>query len=497
LFKKNKSTHTPSRKRATILQAVGGYINTGIIILQGLLLMPLYIHYLGADTYGLWLASGGILGMLGLINFGISSMLVQRIASAYGKNDLAQAGAYFINGMVVYLSICVLLGGFGWALSIILPMILTVDGEIARLLQQCFRLAVLAVTIAVFNECLRSCSQALLRPVRPHVNNAIGRILGISISLWMLLNSFGLWSIPLGMLVSESVIFTLNSLNVVSLFRNLNLSARVDKNIVKEFCRTGPALFLATAGNRVAQEADPLLITIIVSPEITTAYMVTRRAADVVFQMLNVLVGSIMGTFSHLTASGEVDRVRIVVKKLLALSFSLGVIGFATYVATNQAFVKLWVGETVILDKAIVLFVAIGFFSRTFRGMLSQILYELSDFKYASIVVLIEGVARVVLSAILLVLFGVVGIPIALSIICIMVIVVLGLRLMQWLKMKINLSAIARLLISAVVLFGVSYCLSQDVESWFYFVILLAGVLGGLSMLYVSINLKLSKALLR
>ena len=108
MFKKTKSSHTPSRKRATILQALGGYVNTGIIILQGLLLMPLYIRYLGADTYGLWLASGGILGMLGLINFGISSMLVQRIASAYGKNDLDQAGAYFISGMVVYLSIFLL-----------------------------------------------------------------------------------------------------------------------------------------------------------------------------------------------------------------------------------------------------------------------------------------------------------------------------------------------------------------------------------------------------
>lgn len=458
--------------------------------------MPLYIHHLGADTYGVWLASGGILGMLGLINFGISSIMVQRIASAYGKNDLAQAGAYFTSGMVVYLSICILLGGVGWTLSIFLPRILTVDGEAARLLQQCFQLAVLAITIAVLNECLRSCSQALLRPVIPHANNALGRILGIGISLWMLLNNFGLWSIPVGMLVSESVIFTLNLLNVVGLFRKLKLTSRVDKDIIKEYCRTGPALLLATVGNRISQEAEPLMITIIASPEMTTAYMVTRRAADVVFQMLNVLVGSIMGTFSHLSASGDQDRVRVVAKKLFILSFSLGVIGFATYVATNQIFVKLWVGESMVLDKIIVLFIAIGFLSRTFRGLLSQVLYELSDFTYTSIIVLIEGVARVVLGFILLNVFGVMGIPMAFTIVCVMAITVLGLRLIHQLQIRLCFYVVARLLFSSAALFSISFYISPFAESWFYFASLSAGALVGLSVLYVLLNLKVSQDIL-
>ncbi|MDQ6988073.1 MAG: hypothetical protein Q9M25_09745, partial [Mariprofundaceae bacterium] len=129
----------PSRKRATISLTIGGYANTGISILHGFLLIPLYLYYLGANLYGFWLASGGMLGMLALANFGVSSMLIQRVAQAYGKNNNQQAGAYFINGVVVYLGICGLYLLLGGTASFFLPAILHVEGEQAILLQDCFR----------------------------------------------------------------------------------------------------------------------------------------------------------------------------------------------------------------------------------------------------------------------------------------------------------------------------------------------------------------------
>ena len=97
----------PGHKRATVLLALGSYANTVITIIQGLVLVPLYLYYLGPELYGLWLASGGMLGMLWLMNFGIGSLLTQRVGRAYGRSDFSNLGAYFINGMAVYLLICI------------------------------------------------------------------------------------------------------------------------------------------------------------------------------------------------------------------------------------------------------------------------------------------------------------------------------------------------------------------------------------------------------
>ncbi|HEC27089.1 MAG TPA: MATE family efflux transporter [Gammaproteobacteria bacterium] len=481
----------PSRKRATVIQTAGGYVNTGIVVVQGLLLIPLYLHYIGAHMYGLWLASGGMLGMLTLMNFGISSMLIQRVSRSYGEQNLEQAGAYFFNGMIVYLFICLLFGLAGWVVSVLVPEILHVTGDDAELLRRCFQIAVVAMTIGILNECLRSFGLALLRPVVPMVGIAVGRIFGIAVTVWMLLDEFGLWAIPMGILVAETVIFIVNLFNAMSLFRRLATKICLDSKIIKEYVRTSPALLMATVGNTVARDVEPLLITVFLSPEVTTAYMVTRRAADIVLRMLNVIVGSTMGSFAHLAGGGDREKTVGIAKHLLFLSFSVGTIGFATYVGTNHAFVSLWVGESFVLGHNIMLFIGLGFFARTFRGLLWQMLYGLGDFIYPSVVILLEGIARITLAVWLLSMLGVLGMPLAFTLSCSIAIVVLGFRLTRQLSMSFYFPAMVRFLLSGAALFGISISLVRmeaGIDSWSAFTLHLMMLLAGFLAMYILMN---------
>ena len=488
----------PGRKRATVLQAAGGYVNTGIVIVQGLLLIPLYLYYIGAHTYGLWLASGGILGMLSLMNFGISSLVIQRISHAYAQENFDQTGLYFINAAVIYLGICLLFGAAGWLASYWIPAILNITGNDAELLHMCFQMAVLAMIIGIFNEYLRSFSGALLRPVIPAVSMAIGRVSGIAVTIWMLVNDFGLWSIPVGLVISEGVILSVNLMYALALYQKLEVNMRLDREIIKDYLLTSPALLMARVGNTVSKESQPLLITILINPEMTTAYMVTRRAADVVFQLLNVIVGSIMGSFSHLAGSGDSDRIINVAKKLLILSFSLSAIGFATYVGVNHAFVSLWVGESFVLDQGIILFIALGFFARTVRGLLGQLLYGLRNFIYPSKVVFLEAFFGVGLAIALLRVIGVIGVPIAFALSCVVAVVILGLRLRTELGVSICYSAISRFLISGIVLFGGGVSMGQiEIDSWFGFVLNLILVMAGAMVIFILMNLSRCREIYR
>jgi len=473
------------------LKAAGGYVNTGIVIVQGLLLIPLYLHYIGAHMYGLWLASGGMLGVLGLVNFGISSMLIQRVARAYGQQDFTKAGAYFINGAAVYLGICALYALAGWVASMWLPQILKVANANAELLRNCFQLAVVAMTIGIFNECMRGFSMALLRPVVPMVGMTIGRILGIGVTAWMLFDDFGLWAIPAGTLITEGTIFIVNLMNAMSLFRRLAARMVLNRSIIKEYVRTSPALLMARVGGTASQEAEPLLITLFLSPEVTTAYMLTRKAADIVFLMLSVIVGSTMGSFSHLAGGGDREKIGRIVKQLLILSFSAGAVGFATFVGANHAFVSLWVGNSFVLGQEIILFIGLGFFARTFRGLLGQMLYGLGDFVQTSMVILLEGSARIVLAAGLLSTIGVIGVPLAFALSCSIAIVVLGFRLKSQLTMRFYFSAIARFLLSGAVLFVICVSLTQmetGIDSWVGFTLYLAVLLAGAMTMYTLMN---------
>jgi O-antigen/teichoic acid export membrane protein len=326
---------------------------------------------------------------------------------------------------------------------------------------------------------------------------AIGRIIGICVTVWMLFDEFGLWAIPMGTLAGELVILIVNLFNAANLFRGLPIKMTLDHKIIKEYVKASPVLLMATTGSTVSQEAEPLLITMLLSPEITTAYMITRRAADIVFRLLNVIVGSTMGTFSHLVGSGDNEKTKDVVKNLLIVSFLLGVIGFAGYVGANQAFVALWVGKPFVLEQNIILFIALGFFARTFRGLLGKMLYGLGDFAYPSIVILLEGLLRIVIAIVLLSAVGVIGIPLAFMFSCIIAALFLAFRLKNQLVAAITFSLIARFLFTAIVIFCLCLSLalllekvSVTINSWGDFITYLTILLTVASALCVLINWK-------
>jgi O-antigen/teichoic acid export membrane protein len=461
-----------SRKRATALLVIGGYINTGILIIQGLLLVPLYLHFIGAHLYGLWMASGGILGMLGVLNFGMGNLLVQRVANAYGQQNLPKSGAYFINGMLVYLGIATIFVLTGMLFSFNLTALLHVPASNQEILMQCFQLAALATGIGLLNECLRGFAQALLRPVFSMVAIALSRILGIAITTILLFNDASLWAIPVGMLLTEILILMAGLMQTVTLFRELRAKVSIDSGIIKEFFHVGGALFMARLGHALSKESDPLLITLFLRPEVTTAYMLTRKAADILFQILSIIYGSTHAAFSNLAGQGNDAKTGIVAIKLLSIIFILGLIGFVSYVGMNYSFVSLWVGKAFALDQQIILFIGLAFFISSLRNMVLQILNGFGEYHHTSLIIVLEGVGKVVLASLLLGFFGVISVPLSMVMASVIAIVFLGIKLKDRVQLKFTHHNFSKAILLVLILFGLAEIVAYSYASpsWLMFV---------------------------
>lgn len=473
-----------------VLQMVGGYVNTAIVIVQGLLLIPLYLHFIGAHLYGLWMASGGILGMLGVLNFGVGNMLIQRVANAYGKQDLSKAGANFVNGMFVYLIIASIFIIIGLLLSFLFPLLLKVPSELNNQLRGCFQLAVIAAGAGLINECLRSFAQALLRPLFPMVAIAICRILGIAITIILLYRNAGLWAIPIGMLIAEICILIAGLFQTVALFRELHTKIVLESTIIKEYFKLGGAMFMARLGSALSRESDPLLITFFLRPELTTAYMLTRKAADIVFQMLSVIYGSSHSAFSHLVGHASKEKTAEISTKLLTMVFVLGLIGFVSYVMMNHSFVTLWVGEAFALNQMLILMVGIAFFGNSLRNIIWQMLNGFGDYQDSSRIIFIEGIAKVLLAAVLLNYMGLLGVPLAMVITSIISMVALAIKLQSHVKLTISKQKLVYAFAMAIVLFGLSGYFAGMVHttSWVTFALVSGVVVMVTSMLCASAN---------
>mgnify|MGYP006097321571 CR=1 FL=1 len=56
-------------------------------ILTSLLLIPFYLQYISLSDYGAWIASSALIGMIGLLDPGIGTILTQRLSVFYELKD--------------------------------------------------------------------------------------------------------------------------------------------------------------------------------------------------------------------------------------------------------------------------------------------------------------------------------------------------------------------------------------------------------------------------
>src|SRR4028118_1025065 len=89
-----------------------GYVITNII--NSLILLPLYLKHIDADTLGIWLATGNILAWMTLADPGVGDVLQQKIAELRGKKLFEETGktigsGLLASGIILFISV---LAGF-------------------------------------------------------------------------------------------------------------------------------------------------------------------------------------------------------------------------------------------------------------------------------------------------------------------------------------------------------------------------------------------------
>ena len=409
---------TPSRRRAIAIQMAGGYVNKGIIIIQGFLLIPLYLHFIGDRMYGLWLASGGVLAWLAFMDMGIGGLLIQRVSNAYGRLDYERAGNYFVNGLVVYGALDLLFCSLVLGLSFFIPGWFGTKGEEASVLRACIQLAGIAAGAQFLNDCLRGFAQALQRPLIPIACMISFRILGLAAILFLLYQDYRLWAIPIGLLINAIPVLVLNIYYSMRLTQGLGGVWKINKTMIRDFYRLSPALFAGRVGNSMVKNIEPVLIAMILRPELVPAFVITRRAADVVEQLLQVINASTFPSFAHLYAEGDIKKSQRAVSMIMTLCFGAGLIGFGTYVAANRAFVHLWVGSEHFLGQGVTLLMSLGLLMMVIKQFLSRFIIGMGDIAYPSLLILAEAVIRVILMAALLYGIGLSGLPLGMLISC-------------------------------------------------------------------------------
>lgn len=335
-----------SRIRKAAITAGFTYAQFGVAILSGIILVPLTLHYIGARSWGLWLATGELLGYAGMTDLGILGVLPWMVAEADGRKDrtamrrLVGHGAW-IGGCValIYAAVAATL----WA---ILPSVLRLTDADRLMVGAPFAALVVANALGhpfrVFRAVLGGLQDAWFNGLL----SVFHSLLTTTITIVLMMKGYGLYALAIGAGLPPLVIFALSIARLKAIAPDLMSGwTRPSLADARLLLTNGTGVWLAAVGWQLLSASNAIVITFLGHPDWVPIYSCTAKVSLMTTQLTWVPPDSALVGFAQLHGErrGE-DRLRQVVLMMLRLHLLLSGAAMCGLLAFNPAFVTRWVG---------------------------------------------------------------------------------------------------------------------------------------------------------
>jgi len=408
------SNQPPSRRSAAYVTLIGGYINIGVVIVQGLLLVPLYLKYIGPQLYGAWLGSGNTIGWLAVIDLGLASLMIQRMGFAHGRGDRSLVSQYLTTGLLTQLALVTILFVGAVAISSWIPGLMGIEGTDSDVLAGCIVLAGVASGLNILNNSVTGFAMALQRTLVMSVVALTGAVVGIGVTISLLLLGLGLWALPLGWVARNGSALIGNAIYAASLYRSeVRVPLQLNRQVLRDFGTISPVMFLAKLGGAFAERSEAALIAIFVQPELTTVYVLTRRTADVVKLILDRFGAATFAGFANLIGTGQKTRASGVYQEIMDLFAPIAVLLIILYLSANQTFMSLWVGPELFGGQLLTTLIGLSVLVATGSNLINYLYGATGQIARGSLILFVEGFLRLGLMTLLLWWVNLPGLPVA------------------------------------------------------------------------------------
>ena len=403
-----------SRVHRASVAASFAYLQFGLTIVVGIVLVPFVLDRVGAKLYGYWLASGEVLAYAAMADLGVLGVIPWMIAQADGRKDRDAIRQLLSTGFVaavivsaIYLVLVALL----WNVA---PAVLKLDATERQLIAG--PLALIAGVTAIVLP-MRVAYSALigLQDVRYcGVMTTVSWALDAVLTVTLLLNGFGLWALAIG----ASVPSALTALAAIVRLRMIAPDLvgswpRPSRQAVTTLFKEGGGGWLSAWGWRLASATDAIVVASLGFPVYVTVLAMTSKLGQMLTNMAWVPGDSGLVGLAQLAGEGRAERLRAALSALSRVYLTLATVGACVILAANPGFVKGWVGDEFfggIRLNAVLALVAIA---ATAGHALSATVSVLGKRLYVGGATLVAGAAHVLLAYLLGRRFGLIGVPLA------------------------------------------------------------------------------------
>ncbi|MGL6075794.1 MAG: hypothetical protein ACRC8S_16680 [Fimbriiglobus sp.] len=377
-------------------------------LVAGIIIFPMTVHAIGVESFGLWLASGEVVGYLLLSDLGVFSVLPWLIAAKDGTEDREAIAALVTDGLVVALAICVAMSVsvltllFFWPVSFVYY---SIGWEIIR------DPLLLLLGLSAFGLLFRP-FQAVLTGLQDVVFSGwLSLIQGVtSICLTAVLVLFLDWGVY-GLAVASGVPPLLSG--IAALFRvrmKYGASLRLTRPSVMRaslLLREGLGPWLASFGVRLLAGSMSLVLVGLGRTADATLYAATAKSAQILQNIACILPDNSLIGLTQVRSAGNEGQTRKAVFSILAMYMILSSFSVYAFFSLNPLFVRLLMGDELFAGTVVHTAIGINLIASTLVNGLFKTVGVVAHRPMVGLVTLVYGVYSVFASFIFGYIFGV------------------------------------------------------------------------------------------
>lgn len=326
--------------------------------------VPLSLHYLGTERYGMWLTISSVVTMLNFTDLGLGNGILSGVARAHGQEDNAALRSIIASGA---LALCLIASAMLLLLSAasFFPAswyrIFNVDSSLAR--GEAAPALAVFVTLFLLNMPLSVVQKVQVGLQAGFVTSlwqCLGSVLGLAGVLLAIALQAGLPWLVVAFVGAPMLANVANNLHFFG-FQRRDLMPRLrDTSIVtmRGLAATGVLFLLLQVAGALAFAADNFVIAQFRGAAAVPEFAVPERLFSLIPAVLTMALSPLWPAYGEAIARGDRTWVVRTFRRSLILAVGIGLVMATAFVVLGRPILAAWVGPAI--QPSLLLLLAFG-----------------------------------------------------------------------------------------------------------------------------------------
>lgn len=401
-----------NRTRRFVSGVASGYISIICNIAYTAGSVPLALHYLTKEEFGLWALAQQIAGYLLMLDLGVSFSLNRLIADQKNQVGSAAYRDWLKNGAFAFVALGLLMFALGGIFCLLAPSLFSISSSLAGDLTNILLILTVVNSVSFSTRIFAAPLWAFQRMDAANLLASISLVVNFA-ALWLFFKmGLGVYSLALA---GVFPCFLIPFLTYVFCRKNNYyplpiLGGSFRKDYLRRLFGFGKDVFELSIGSHVLQASQVMILSRVCGLETAALFAIGTKLYTLISQLIYKIIESSAPGLTEIFTSGNAQLFRVRLDQLVSLTVFFGFVGALSFFFLNHYFVGIWTQGVFSWPQTNDAFLALMIIFTSFSKWLVGSFGILADFRSVRHLYLIEAAFFLVFAGFLAPIFEIKGV---------------------------------------------------------------------------------------